>query len=115
MEEKRVGRKFDTDKPHFSLVPPWALEEVSKVLTAGAQKYDIDNWKYVENGRYRYLNALARHYNAYVKGQTHDEETGLHHMAHLICCAMFILDAEMSGQPLAEKEKAPKSVPTGTR
>lgn len=99
------GRKFDAGKPEFSLLPPYALEAVAKVLTVGAQKYDVDNWKYVPNGAYRYKNAAGRHINEYIKGNKFDEETGLNHLAHAICCLMFMLDADESGVPLAGKGK----------
>lgn len=95
------GRKYDAGKPEFSLLPPFALEAVAKVLTIGAQKYAVDNWKYVPNGAYRYKNAAMRHLNEYIKGNKNDDETGLNHLAHAICCLMFMLDADESGKPLA--------------
>lgn len=99
-----IGRKYDSGKPEFSLLPPWALESVAKVLTFGAEKYDIDNWKHVSNGEYRYRNAALRHINDYVKGEKTDPESGCNHLAHAICCLMFILDADESGQALAPAE-----------
>jgi hypothetical protein len=99
-----IGRKYDSGKPEFSLLPPWALESVAKVLTFGAEKYDIDNWKHVSNGDYRYRNAALRHINDYVKGEKNDPESGCNHLAHAICCLMFILDADESGQALAPPE-----------
>ena len=104
---KSEGRKFDGGKARFELVPPHALEETAKVLTFGSLKYADDNWKNVPDGKKRYIGAILRHINAYKKGETHDPETGLNHMAHAICCAMFICDADVSGKPLApalEKE-----------
>lgn len=101
----QIGRKFDSGKPEFSLLPPWALESVAKVLTFGAQKYEVDNWKYVENGAQRYKNAAMRHLNDYMKGEKFDQETGLNHLAHAVCCLMFMLDADESGTPLAEAKK----------
>lgn len=105
------GRKFDTGKPEFSLLPPWALEAVAKVMTFGAQKYAVDNWKIVPNGEYRYKNAAGRHINEYLKGNLIDPETGEHHLAHAICCLMFILDAYESQMPLAGE---PSNVLPGT-
>lgn len=99
-----IGRKYDSGKPEFSLLPPWALESVAKVLTFGAEKYDVDNWKHVSNGEYRYRNAALRHINDYVKGEKTDPESGCNHLAHAICCLMFILDADESGQALAPAE-----------
>lgn len=104
------GIKYDSGKPEFSLVPPFALEEVAKVLTFGAKKYRPNNWKYVPDGIKRYHDAMYRHLNAYTKGEQFDKETGLHHLAHAICCAMFIVDLEVSGQNSQENETETKTL-----
>lgn len=88
------GRKFDGGKVQYGLLPPLALEETAKVLTFGAQKYEPDNWRRVPNANDRYFDALLRHVWAWKRGEQLDPETGLHHMAHAICCAMFIVDLE---------------------
>lgn len=97
------GRKFDNGKPMMSLVPPWALEEIAKVMTMGAKKYAKDNWKLVPDGRQRYIDAMLRHINAFQKGEINDPEMGTHHLAHAACCLMFILDSDVSGVPLVDK------------
>ncbi len=106
-----LGRKFDADKPMMSLVPPDAELEIAKVLTFGAKKYDIDNWKYVKDGKRRYLDAMLRHITAYRKGETLDPESGLHHLAHAGCCLMFILDSDVSGIPLTPAD-SPQNIET---
>lgn len=98
----QIGRKFDSGKPEFSLLPPWATEAVARVLTIGAQKYEVNNWKFVPNGKFRYVNAAMRHLFAHLRGEIKDPETGESHLAHAICCLMFILDSEESGVPLAD-------------
>ncbi len=102
---QQIGRKFDSGKPEFSLVPPHALRATAEVLTFGAKKYEVDNWKFVENGAYRYKNAAMRHVNSYLSGEKIDPESGLHHLAHAVCCLMFILDADESGIPLAPPKR----------
>lgn len=100
-----IGRKFDEEKPHMSLVPPHALEAVARVLTHGAKKYEKDNWKRVPDGEYRYRNAALRHITEVLKGNLIDLETNEHHLAHAICSLMFELDAYESGIPLATKSE----------
>ncbi len=90
------GRKFDAGKLLYGLLPPLALEENVKVLTFGAQKYEPDNWRRVPNGIERYFDAAQRHLWAWKQGQTYDQETGLHHMAHAICCLQFIADLQLA-------------------
>jgi len=84
------GMKFDSEKPMFDLLVPEFIEGVAKVMTLGAQKYAPNNWKYVENAESRYLAALYRHLNAYHKGEKIDSESGLSHLAHIACNAMFL-------------------------
>ncbi len=84
------GMKFDTDKPRMDLLCPFAMEELSKVLTFGAKKYDAWNWsKGIATSRL--IAAALRHIFAYARGENIDPETGLHHIAHAMCCCMFII------------------------
>jgi hypothetical protein len=82
------GIKFDGEKPDWSLFDLSLLDEVAQVLTIGAKKYAPDNWKKVEAERY--LAAALRHIAAYQSGETQDEETGISHLAHAMCCLHFL-------------------------
>jgi hypothetical protein len=90
------GRKFDGEKPRMYLLPPKAIQEVAKVLTFGAQKYDEDNWKKLDNLQNRYTGASLRHIFAIMEGEELDEETGYYHEAHAICCLLFKLEAKLN-------------------
>ncbi len=87
----QTGVKFDQDKPQWTLVPFKAFDEVVKVLTIGARKYAPDNWKKVPNARQRYIDAAFRHMSAYAGGEKLDAETGKNHLAHAVCCLLFLL------------------------
>lgn len=88
--EKEIGRKDDKDKLRFDLISPYALEEIAKVLTFGANKYGDRNW---EKGLTydRLLGAMYRHINAFQQGNIIDVDSGCHHMASAAFCAMAIL------------------------
>lgn len=88
---KKAGVKYDNGKPQWSLLPFKALTQVVEVLTYGAKKYAPDNWKKVPNAKQRYIDAGFRHFAAYASGETHDPETGKHHLAHAICCLLYIV------------------------
>ena len=90
------GRKFDGGKLRYDLLPVHALEEVTRVMTLGAEKYDPENWKRVPEGRRRYTAAAFRHIEAWRKGETTDE-IGTHHIANAISNLMFILEKELQG------------------
>lgn len=87
-----AGRKFDGGKLEYGLLPPHALEETVKVLTFGAQKYERDNWQKVPDSKRRYFDALQRHVWAWKTGEQNDPESGIHHLAHAMCCLMFLYE-----------------------
>ena len=94
-EEKTKGRKFDGGKLEYGLLPPYALEETVKVLTFGAQKYERDNWQKVPDSKRRYFDALQRHVWAWKSGEQFDPESGIHHLAHAMCCLMFLYEHDI--------------------
>lgn len=85
-----IGMKFDSDKPEYSLIPPYALNEVVKVLTYGAGKYARGNWKHVTRPESRFYSAAQRHLWATSRGEMLDPDTGLHHISHAVCSLMFL-------------------------
>ncbi len=90
-----TSAKHDQDKPRYDLLPADAIDALSKVLTFGAKKYGENSWQSVENGLERYRAALLRHTFAIQRGELIDEESGLPHSAHVMCCAAFIVELEM--------------------
>lgn len=86
-----AGTKYDGGKPRFSLIPKGTLEPVINVLDFGAKKYSENNWMKVPNAPVRYFDAAHRHLDAYWKGEKADAESGEPHLAHAICCLLFLL------------------------
>ncbi len=84
------GMKFDTGKLQYSLIPTSATHALAEVLTYGANKYAPNNWQLVENGEVRYMDALFRHLEAFRSGETHDPESGIHHLAHVLTNVAFL-------------------------
>ena len=91
LSENTHGVKHDQGKPQWDLLPWEELEDVVKVLTFGATKYSPDNWKKVPNSPSRYMDATMRHLVAYRTGETFDKESNQHHLAHAMCCLLFML------------------------
>lgn len=89
------GRKFDGGKLEYGLLPPYALKATVDVLTLGAQKYERDNWKKVPDSKRRYFDAMQRHIWAWKEGNILDPETGRHHLAHAMCCLMFLYEHDI--------------------
>lgn len=89
------GVKHDTGKPRPTLLVmslAEAVNEVAKVLTYGAAKYDDDNWRKVPNGVTRYTDALLRHLLAEAMGEEYDPESELLHAAHTAANALIRLE-----------------------
>ena len=96
--------KLDNDKPKMDLMSAVALEELSKVLTFGSKKYA--SWNWAKGLKYsRILAAILRHTLAYMRGQTIDPETGLSHMAAVMCNAMFLVHFEKFRPEFDDREK----------
>lgn len=85
------GKKFDQDKPRMDLLDTEALIQIAKVMGMGAKKYGDHNWR---GGLAwsRVVGAAMRHLTAFNNGEDTDPESGLSHIAHLGCCAMFLLN-----------------------
>jgi hypothetical protein len=89
------GRKFDGGKPQYGLLPPLALKATAEILTFGAEKYEPDNWKHVPDSKRRYFDAMQRHLWAWKEGEQNDLETGKNHLAHAMCCLMFLYEHDV--------------------
>ncbi len=81
--------RYNKDKPQYSLIDLTALEPCARVLEFGAKKYARDNWK---KGMpvTQILDSLLRHLGALRSGELIDPESGLPHIGHIQCNAMFL-------------------------
>jgi len=93
--ELKEGTKYDGDKTKWDLIPYGVLDEVAKVYTGGAKKYE--DWNWAKGIKYsRIFAALMRHLVAFwwYKKRINEEDFGLHHLAHVIWCAITLLHYE---------------------
>ena len=88
--DKSQEAKADGGKLELDLVPIELIEDVAIIRMYGTQKYgDSENWKKVELRRY--VNALFRHFLAFLRDHNSvDEESGLPHYKHMACNMAFI-------------------------
>ena len=98
------GKKDDTGKLDWALLPLYPIREVIKVLMWGEKHYDRDNWQLVENARLRYYNAAMRHITTWFEGKKADSDTKLPHLAHAICCLIFLMWFDKKGYKDADKK-----------
>lgn len=92
----KEGTKYDNGKPpvaEFLLDFAPEIMEVAKVWKFGADKYAKSNWKKVEGGKERYMNALFRHL---LQSETEptDSESGMSHLVHAVFNSLAVLHFE---------------------
>lgn len=93
------GKKYDSGKPRYDLIPPVVLEQLAAVLGHGAAKYGANNWQSVTPFNDRYYAAAMRHLQADRAGEVYDEESGLPHLAHALANVSFLLWRQLSAVP----------------
>ena len=84
------GKKNDTGKLRFDLIPPDMLDSLAYVYTIGAAKYTDYNW--LKGMAWsRILGALKRHLSAFEQGDIFDDVDGQEHLASVIWCATTLM------------------------
>lgn len=101
------GHKADDGKVPMELLSPIALESCAKVLGFGAKKYAAHNWR-KGIAHSRITGAILRHLFAYLSGEDLDPESGLPHVDHLLCEAMFLSELVRTRPDLDDRYKADK-------
>lgn len=87
------GVKFDEGKLPWHLLPSDAAEEVVAVLQIGAGKYGAYNWAKGMKWS-RCFSACMRHLWTWWRNDSTDHESRRSHLAHAICCLLFLLAYE---------------------
>lgn len=87
---KEEGLRYNIGKLRYDLFEPHAMEELAKVFTKGAEKYAARNW---EKGMKwsSVMASLKRHIAKFEKGEDIDDESRLHHMAHVAWNALALV------------------------
>jgi len=83
------GLRYNDGKRRVDLLDIDALNGTADVLTYGANKYEERNW---EKGMpwSKVISSLLRHTFAFWAGEDIDPESGLPHVDHIACNAMFL-------------------------
>lgn len=99
-----IAIKHDAEKTEYHYMSPVAIEQLNRVLSFGAKKYASHNWRAGFKWS-RVLSAAFRHLFAWMAGQDKDPETGISHLAHAMCCIMFLLEFETTHPELDDRYK----------
>ncbi len=103
------GKKDDTGKPEYYLLPSQAMDLFVRVLTHGKYKYGAHNWRLVPDGEDRYFSAAMRHMMKYLGGEWLDPDSRLPHLAHALCSLAFCIELHFeehaNGTPILDITK----------
>lgn len=84
-----LGDRYNQGKIQWGLVPQKSLIPMVRVLEFGARKYSPWNWA---KGlpTVEICESLKRHLDAFLAGEDNDPESGLSHIGHIQCNALFL-------------------------
>lgn len=88
---KGTGLRYNEGKTQLDLIPPFVIEQLGKVLTFGAEKYDKNNYRKGMKWS-KVIDSLLRHINSFRAGEDLDPESGAYHLAHALCNITFLLE-----------------------
>ena len=105
---KTTGAKYDGAKIRWELIPDDAMEEVAKLYTTGAQKYDARNWE-LGIDYMRIVGALRRHLNSWVRGEQFDRDNGQPHLSSVVWNGLALLAYELRGMNGGKFDDRPRA------
>lgn len=95
----RVGQS----KIDLSLFPPAAHIHGAHAFMDGARKYGAYNWREKQVRARVYISAAQRHLADFLDRQDIAEDSGVHHLGHVIACCGIILDAIETGNLIDDR------------
>ena len=93
-------------KAPMHLVPPSAMFHLAEALADGAAKYGAYNWRVEPITTSVYIGAIQRHMMAFLDGEDKADDSGVHHLAHVMACCALVLDSESLG--ILQDDRPPK-------
>lgn len=93
-------------KVPLGLLPGAGKVYGARAMLNGSRKYGPYNWREKKVLYTIYLDALERHLLALRDGENIAEDSGVHHLGHIIACASILADAVEGGFVVDDRPKA---------
>lgn len=90
-------------KVSFGALSAPVMAEASVVAMLGATKYGRHNWRLTSVSASIYYDAAMRHLVKWFEGEETDPESGVSHLAHVICGLAIVRDAQMRGRMIDDR------------
>lgn len=90
-------------KIDLSLFPDVAVLHGAHAMFDGAGKYGPYNWRTKHVRATVYITAARRHLLAWAAGEEYAEDSGVHHLGHVLGCVAILLDAQTTGALLDDR------------
>jgi len=87
-----------TGRVPLGLLSPIAKAHWALAQHCGRTKYGAWNWREAGARASIYLDAIGRHADGYLSGETHDPADGTHHLGNIMACCAILLEAEAAGK-----------------
>lgn len=105
MNPKHIRAQKES-KSRLELIPWTGMDEIAAVLEQGADKYGERNWRIDKIMTSTYEGAILRHFSAWSRGDTFDDESNCNHLAHIAACCLIMLDAEEYGCLIDDRSRS---------
>ena len=91
-------KAFGDEKPCAHFLVMSVFKGVAEVMSVGAKKYGLRNWRKQPVRASTYYDGMLRHIDQWYNDlEDADAETGRHHLEHVIANAMILLDGMNHG------------------
>jgi hypothetical protein len=77
----------------------------SMAMMDGARKYGPYNWREVDVYASVYIDAAMRHLACWFEREEKADDSGVHHLGHVIACCAILLDAQAANRLIDDRPK----------